>query len=63
MKQYCVYITVERLRSKPLSRYKAYKIRKHFKNRINTDIKVRKYMDVVFERIYNTLDLIELGVI
>ena len=63
MKQYCIYIVSEKLRSKPISRYKAYKIRKHFKSKLNTDIKVKRFMDVVFETVYNTEHLLELGLI
>ena len=59
--KYCVYMASEKLRSVPMSRYKAYKIRKHFKSELDIEIKVRKYMDVVFEKIYDTMDLLELG--
>jgi len=62
-KQYCVYIVSNKLRSLPLTRYKAYKIRNYFKSLINTEIKVMQYMDVVFEKPYNTCDLIKLGLV
>ena len=53
MKEYCVYIVADKKRSLPMSRYKAYKIRKHFKSRCNMEIKVVRYMDVVFEDVYD----------
>jgi len=59
---YCVVID-NKYRSKPVSRYKAYKIRKHFKLQITADIKVKEYGQVVFIPVYNTLYLYSLGLI
>ena len=62
-KQYCAYIVSKKLRSIPLTRYKAYKVRKLFKSLVNTEIKVIQFMDVVFEKPYNVYDLMKLGLI
>jgi hypothetical protein len=63
MKDYCVFIVSEKLRSIPMSRYRAYKIRKYFKSRSKINVIVREFDRIDNLKIYDTLDLMKLGLI
>ena len=63
MVEYIVVIE-NKLRSGAMSRTKAYKIRKHFLNRLTANIKVQKFeFSMLYMPIYDTLDLMKLGLI